>query len=90
MHRLPLVEVVRGRFDSSPWRGFIVGESKELVLLHNVSDRYSLDGYRAFRRADISSLEQSFARADLIHRALEIKQQSPTVPANAAGIPPFR
>lgn len=77
---LPLVELVRERFDDAPWRGFIVGESEELVLIHQVSDRYSLDGYRAFRRADVSSLEQSFARADLIHRALKIKQQSPAVP----------
>ena len=75
-----LVEVFRERFDASPWFGFIVGESRDLVAIHQVNDCYSLDGYRVFRRKDITELADSFRRRDLIQQALQIKRQLPIAP----------
>lgn len=74
----PLVEVRRDRLDPSSWFGFIVAESEDLLAIHQVSDRYSLDGYRVFRRRDVTSIEHAVERSDLIRRALRLKEQSPT------------
>jgi hypothetical protein len=49
---IPFVEI-RRVVDEPSWHGFIVVESKFLVVFHRVSDRYDLDGYCAFRREDI-------------------------------------
>ncbi|MEK7323236.1 MAG: hypothetical protein AABZ84_09175 [Pseudomonadota bacterium] len=78
----PMVEVFRDELDESPWFGFAVGGSDALFVMHKVSDRYDLDGYAVFRREDISSIEESFERRDLIHRALRIKKLSPSAPSS--------
>lgn len=58
-------------------RGFVVGASPELILLHLLSDRVDLDGYAAFRTADISSLDRDFPRRPFYLRALELKGPKP-------------
>jgi hypothetical protein len=78
-HTAVLVEVIRA-MDEPPWQGFLVAESKSLVVLHRVSDRFDLDGYCAFRRDDIVSIAESFEKRDLIQRALRLNRQDPMVP----------
>lgn len=81
----PLVRLER-RFDAFPWYGFVVSESEHLIVLHFVSERYDLDGYRCIRRADVTLLEEDFPRSDLIHRAVRLKNlqaQAPAVEATA-------
>ena len=76
-----LLRLRRDRFDDSPWYGYMVSESDELLVLQVVSDRYDLlDGYRVLRRSDVSSLEETFERADLIERALRLKGLRPSAP----------
>jgi hypothetical protein len=75
----PLVELLRAS-DNSPWHGFIVAESAALIVLHKVSDRYDLDGYCAFRRDDVVSINQSFEKLDLCLRAMQLKAQAPITP----------
>lgn len=76
----PLVSIFRSRFDESGWYGYVVGQSESLVAIHQVSDRYSLDGYRVFRRADVTEMREQFPRRDLIEEALRLKDQSPCAP----------
>ena len=71
---IPLVEITRAA-DESSWHGFIVAESESLVVFHRVSDRYDLDGYCAFRREDIGSMAESFAKLDLLQRALRLRRR---------------
>src|SRR4051812_39603224 len=78
-HSAVLVEVTRA-MDEPPWQGFVVAESKSLVVLHRVSDRFDLDGYCAFRRDDIVSIAESIEKRDLIQRALRLNRQDPMVP----------
>jgi hypothetical protein len=75
----PLVELTR-KMDISPWYGFVVIETDTLIILNHVSDRYDLDGYCAFRRKDLRSIEKDFERRDVIERALVLKDQAPEVP----------
>lgn len=80
MYPFPLVEVFRDDFDDQPWFGFLVGQSDALVLLHRISDRYDLDGYIAFRREHISSMEAEFERLDLLQRVIRMKKLQPVAP----------
>ena len=75
-----LVELQREEFDTFSWYGFVVSETAQLMLLHFVSDRYDLDGYRCIRQQDISLLELEFERKDLVERALRLKKLSPAAP----------
>jgi len=77
MSSSPLVSILRKRLDKSPYYGFMVAESPLLIAIHSVSDRYDLDGYRVFRRSDASDVAYQFARADLIRRALRLKNLAP-------------
>ena len=83
---MKLVRLRRERFDRSPWYGFAVLESEQLLVVHAVSDRYDLDGYHAFRRLDITSLDDTFERRDLIERALRLKQLRPERPPTPSAI----
>ena len=78
-HTTKLVELVRA-MDKPPWHGFLVAESKSLVVIHCVSDRFDLDGYCAFRREDLVSIADSFERRDLVQRALRANGQDPKTP----------
>jgi hypothetical protein len=66
--------------DNRPWYGYLVAESDALLVLHQVSDRYELDGYVAFRRQQISEISEDFERADLIRSALRLKDLDPRCP----------
>jgi hypothetical protein len=77
-----LVSVLRFDLDQVPWFGFVVAESEALLAIHRVSDRYDLDGYCVFRKMDITATLEDFERADLIIRALRLKNQSPISPAS--------
>ena len=74
-----LVELVR-RMDEPPWRGFLVAQSSELLVLHRVSDRYDLDGYCAFRAEDVVSVDAEFPKRELIEHALRIKREEARLP----------
>jgi hypothetical protein len=77
---LPLVKLAREKLDRTAWYGFVVGESERLVAIHAVSESYGLDGYRVFRREDVSSMDTEFTRADLVRRALRLKGLAPAMP----------
>jgi hypothetical protein len=72
-----LVRIERERLDEWHLYGFVVSTSPHLLILHQLSDRYDLDGYRCVRRVDISALDEEFERRDLIERALRLKGLSP-------------
>ena len=76
----PLVSITRKAFDDSPWYGLVVGDSELYVVVQNVSDRYDLDGYRVFRKKDITAMDESFEKRELIQAALEIKGLAPLPP----------
>jgi hypothetical protein len=78
----PLVSLRRREFDDAPWYGFVVGRTDELLAIHQVSDRYSLDGYRIFRCSDLTEVDEKFHRRSLIEAALSIKHQSPREPSD--------
>jgi hypothetical protein len=71
-----LVEIHR-KHESFPRWGFIIGESRSLMALHQVSDSYRLDGYCVIRREDIQSVKTRFKKRSLIRAALRIKSQEP-------------
>jgi hypothetical protein len=77
---IPLISIYRHEFDNKPWYGFLVGGSAELLVIHQVSDRYSLDGYRVFRRSDLTEIHERFPKRELIELALRLKGHGPTVP----------
>jgi hypothetical protein len=77
----PLVEVRRSSARSR-WQGFLVAESDAVVVLHQVSDRFDLDGYVAFPRLATISINESFQKLDLIQRALRLNRQTPKIPEN--------
>lgn len=68
-----LIALHRASLDSRPWFGHLVAESDALLVLHQVSERYDLDGYVAFRREQVSEIAEDFERAELIHSALRLK-----------------
>ena len=82
MHWSPVAHLVElsSSFDDRPLHGFVVAESPALVVIHRVSDRFDLDGYRAFPREAIKATTRFFARLDLLDRALRLKTQFPVVP----------
>jgi hypothetical protein len=73
---LPLVELLRS-IDDTPWHGFLVAESDDFVVLHQVSTRLDLDGYIVFRREDVQSISSDFSKLDMLQRALALKEQFP-------------
>ena len=75
-----LVSITRAAFDSLPWYGMLVQESELYVVVQHVSDRYDFDGYRAFRREDITAMEHTFKRKSFIDQALRVKGLKPTAP----------
>ena len=77
----PLVEIVRHLDGDRPWHGLLVAESEQLVVVHQVSDRFDLDGWCAFRKEDIETIDTEFDKRDLVARALALKAQQPVVPA---------
>src|SRR5207247_5129858 len=78
---MQLLSILRGAFDESPWYGYVVAESSELLAIHTVSDRYDLDGYRVFRQGDITERKESFNRRELIETALRLKGLAPHAPS---------
>jgi hypothetical protein len=72
-----LVQLQRDALDLAPWDGFLIAESDQLLLLQFVSDRYDLDGYKVFRRCDVTRLDEDFPRREMIERALRVKDLSP-------------
>ena len=78
---MQLLSILRGAFDESPWYGYVVAESPELLAIHTVSDRYDLDGYRVFRQGDITERKESFNRRELIETALRLKGLAPHAPS---------
>ncbi len=77
----PLVEIFRELDVDRPCCGFVVAENEQFVVVHQVSDRFDLDGYRALRKEDIEGIDTDFERRDVVERALAIKQLEPVVPA---------
>jgi hypothetical protein len=80
-HPLPLVELTR-RIDDHAFHGFVVARNNVVVVLHQVSDRFNLDGYSGFRVEDLQSIERAFAKRDLLERALRLKEEVAKVPAD--------
>ncbi|MES3025449.1 MAG: hypothetical protein V4857_28055 [Pseudomonadota bacterium] len=78
-HRL--VAITREEFDDSPWYGIVVQESALYIVIQHVSDRFDLDGYHVLRRADITTIEDTFDRKSLIETALRLKGLAPGTPA---------
>ena len=76
----PLISIKRNAFDDSPWYGAVVQESERFVAIQNISDRYDFDGYRVFRRKDITTMEKSFEKREFIEAALRIKGLKPLPP----------
>lgn len=72
----PLVSVRRREFDEAPWYGFVVGDGTDLLAIQQVSDRFSLDGFRVFRRSDITEVSETFDKRSVIEVALRIKGQT--------------
>lgn len=79
-HVYPLVSLLRDKFDASPWYGFVVGSSHDLVVFHRVSDAYALDGYVVFRKVDITAQADDFSKRPLVEDALHLKRQAPQDP----------
>ncbi|VWX58312.1 conserved hypothetical protein [Burkholderiales bacterium 8X] len=75
-----LVSITRKLFDASPWYGVFVAASELFVVIQQVSQRFDLDGYRVFRRADIADIDASFEGKTLIETALFIKGLTPSMP----------
>jgi len=79
MPRIPLLELVqisRKGEHFSRW-GFVVGEGRSLLAIHQVSDSYRLDGYCVMRQEDILVVRRRFKKRTLIQAALRIKSQEP-------------
>ena len=79
-HPPALVEIRRDELDPRPVRGFAVGASPALILLHLLSDRLDLDGYAAFPIRDVTNLESMFFNREFYLKALELKGCHPVVP----------
>jgi hypothetical protein len=75
-----LISIKRNAFEDSPWYGVVVQESELFVAVQNISDRYDLDGYRVFRKKDITTMEKSFEKREFIEAALRIKGLKPLHP----------
>ena len=76
----PLVEIWR-TYDEQPWQGYLVARSEAVVVIHQVSERLDLNGYSAFNWNDIESMDEIFEERELLERSLQIKEQTPVVPA---------
>ena len=76
----PIVSITRKAFDESPWYCFVVQESEHYVVGQHISDRYDLDGYRVFRKKDITTVEESFDKRDFLEVALRVKGLTPLPP----------
>lgn len=62
-------------------QGFVVGISRDLVVLHAINDRIQLDGYSTLRITDISHLETVDDRhRDFYQRVLDARNERPTEP----------
>ncbi len=81
--RFPLIALDRAAIEPAApsWYGFLVGESRDLVAIHCVSERYDLDGYRVFRRDTVTAMTGRFPRRRLIEAALRLKELTPRAPA---------
>jgi hypothetical protein len=77
-HPPDLVEL--GRDSMEPVRGFVVGASSELLLLHTLSDRVDLDGYSAVRVHDVTAVQREFTKKPFYLKALKLKGVIPTRP----------
>jgi hypothetical protein len=71
----PLVQVNR-KNERFSRKGFLVAQGRSLVVLHQVSDSYRLDGYCVMRRDDVLSIKRAFEKRSLILTALRIKAQA--------------
>ena len=72
-----LVSIFREQLDETEWFGYVVAENEAFLVIHSVSDRYDLDGYRVFRSSDIDDVDDDFDRKELVLRAMEIKDLEP-------------
>ena len=81
--KTPLVQLSRDQLDGDDqcFYGYLVAESRALIVLHLVSDRYDLDGYTVLRREHVDRLSQRFGRRPLVQRALALKGLGPVPPA---------
>ena len=77
-----LVECYRNGIDDSDVNdlGYVVEASDEYMLMHNVDQRITLDGYSIIRIADISNIETEVESAQFIEKALAIRKKKVTRP----------
>lgn len=66
--------------DPRPAEGFLVAASEAWLVIHRVSDRLDLDGYRAFRTRDVTALSGTARRLEVVRRAVELKSLAPGDP----------
>lgn len=79
-----LVEIERRGFAPQDRRthGYPLAIGENLVLLSVLSDRIDLDGYEVLILGDITSCHAEFPRKAFYLKALELKGESPTTPAD--------
>jgi hypothetical protein len=80
-----LVSVTRDGFrEHRTVAGYLVAASPSWLVLHQVSDRFDLDGYACYRTQDLTALGATAPRLEVIRRAMRIKALSPSSPGSLA------
>ncbi|PCJ56509.1 MAG: hypothetical protein COA73_11920 [Candidatus Hydrogenedentota bacterium] len=72
-----LVECYRSKFDDDGVfaLGYVVDASEQFVLIHNVDQRITLDGYTMLRIADLTQFDVEVEQAQFIEKALAIRKK---------------
>ena len=75
-----LVLLTRAEFREAPFDGFLVAASDQWLVLHDLSDRFDLDGYRCFRVRDVTEVSTTARRLEVVRRAVQLKSVAPAAP----------
>lgn len=81
MERGLTVEIDREKLTDDTIQGYIVAADDNLVVIHNLSDSITLDGYTVVRSEDITRFREADADIHEFYlRALELRKQQPEAP----------